>query len=155
MFIETALYMLLRNDADVVALVAGRIFAGVLPQTSRYPAIAYRPSGIRRLIETIDISGGRIANVAESYAIFSAAEGPRNYGEASAVDRAIHLALDRFSGTVIDTSTSPATSLDIETIFASPIAHEYRYNDVLQTHEFLSEFMIHYFDPQIEAESSP
>lgn len=92
----------------------------------------------------------KIALVSESYAIFSASEGPRNFGEASAVDRAVGLALDRYSGTIVDTSTSPATSLVVEAIFASPIAHEYRYNDVLQTHEFLSEFMIHYFDPQLE-----
>ena len=138
--------MLLKLEPTVTALVAGRIFSGVLPQTVTFPAIAYRPFGGRKVVRTL--SGG-IALVEEAYHVFSADKGLGHFGVATELDRAVNVALDEFSGTIVDTSSllSPPDSMDVQIIYSGDICHEYEYDDKLQLHQFVSEFRVHYLDP--------
>ncbi len=144
MLIEQAVYELLSNDGGIAAIASGRIFGGVLPQELKtYPAIAYRPpaTGNRRVIRVME---GGCSLVAQRVHVFSAA---RRFSEASELDAAVFMALDEFFGTVDLPASSPMESIDIQAIFATNVAHAHQYDDRLQLHNYVTEFEIHYTDP--------
>lgn len=145
MLIESALYHLLKADAAVMAIVQGRIFSGVLPnELAAFPALCYRPPqrGGRKVVRTINAG---CALVEQPLYVFSAAK--TNYGAAARLDDAIFHALDEFRGEVIDTTTSPAESIKIETIITTDLSHSYAYVDDIRLHQFITEYLFHYIDP--------
>jgi hypothetical protein len=147
--IEQALYKLLKTDAAVSGFVAGRIFAGVMPQqVETYPAIAYRApaaggrgAGSRETFHTLP-SGCTL--VRQRLQVFSAA---KTYGEAALLDEAVYTLLDEFRGTVIRDGSSPEESIDIQGVFLGDPAHAYVFEDKTQLHQFVSEFAFNFIDP--------
>lgn len=146
MLVESALYQLLKNDMDVMAIVKGRIFSGVLPnKLDTFPALCYRPPqrGGRRVVRTINAG---CALVEQPLYIFSASK--TNYGEAARLDDAIFHVLDELPRTdVQDPTTSPPDSIRIETIITTELAHSYAYVDDMRLHQFITEYLFHYIDP--------
>lgn len=150
MLIEEAVYQLLSANAGVTALASGRIFAGVLPQDlQNYPAIAYRApaTGNRMNRRTIQVMEGGCSLVAQRIHVFSAAKGKRDYGPAAELDAAVCGALEDYQGTVSIPASSPLESIYVQGIFATTLAHAYGFDDKTQTHNFVTEFEIHYTDP--------
>ncbi len=149
MLIEQAIYQILRNDAPIAALVGSRIVYGVLDQIQTYPAIAYRPPAVgnRTLIRTL---GGGCSLVSQRVHVYSASKGRGNAVAelAAELDAAVSKALDEYRGTVSDMTVSPVESIYIQAIFSTNLAHRYVYDDPQQVHNFLTEFEIHYTDPQ-------
>ncbi len=147
MLIETALYQLLKNSTTVMDLVGGRIFSGVLPKSlENFPAIVYRPPqrGGRRVVRTINAN---CALVEQPIYVFSAAK--TNYGAAARLDDAIFQTLDDFPRTdVVDPTTSPADSIRVEAIITTELSHSYAFVDDIQIHQFITEYLFHYVDPQ-------
>lgn len=149
MLIEEAVYKLLSTDSGVIALVGGRIFSGVLPQDLEgYPAIAYRApaTGNRRVIQVME---GGCSLVSQRIHVFSADKGKRKYGTAAELDAAVSIALNDYSGVVSIPATSPLESIDVQAIFQTTLAHAYGFDDKTQTHNFVTEFEIHYTDPNL------
>lgn len=146
MLVESALYQLLKNDLDVMGIVHGRIFSGVLPNgLENFPALCYRPpqKGGRRVVRTLNTG---CALVEQPLYIFSAAK--TNYGEAARLDDAIFHLLDEFPRTdVSDPTTSPADSIRIEAILSTELAHSYAFVDDMRLHQFITEYLFHYVDP--------
>lgn len=149
MLVEQAVYQILKTDAAIIALVGSRIFYGVLDQIVTYPAIAYRPpaAGNRTLIRTMQ---GGCSLVSQRVHVYSASKGRGNAiaQQAALLDAAVSKALDEYSGTIEDLTVSPSESITIQAIFSTGLAHRYVYDDPQQVHNFLTEFEIHYTDPQ-------
>lgn len=147
MLIETALYQLLKNSTAVMNIVQGRIFSGVAPKDLKaYPAVIYRPPqrGGRRVVRTINAG---CALVEQPLYIFSSAK--TNYGEAARLDDAIFQLLDDFPRTdVEDPTTSPVDSIRVEAIITTDLSHSYAYVDDILLHQFITEYLFHYVDPQ-------
>lgn len=146
MLIESALYQILKGSTQVMSLVQGRIFSGLLPDgLKNFPALCYRPPqrGGRRVVRTIN---GGCALVEQPLYIFSASQ--VNYGEAARLDDAIFQALDDFPRTdVEDPTTSPVDSIRVEAIVTTDLAHSYAYVDDMRLHQFITEYLFHYVDP--------
>lgn len=146
MQIETALYQILKASTEVMDIVQGRIFGGVLPdKLGAFPALCYRPpqKGGRRVVRTINAG---CALIEQPLYIFSAAKA--NYGEAARLDDAIFHVLDEFPRTdVEDPTTSPTDSIRIETVLSTELAHSYAYVDDIRLHQFITEYLFHYVDP--------
>jgi hypothetical protein len=142
--IEQVIYKLLKTNMDVTDLVAGRIFAGIVPQTiATFPLVMYKTpeDGGREVVRTIQ---GGCSLVRQRMRLFSAA---RTYGEAALLDAAVYGCLDEFFGTVINEQVSPPESIDIQGIFLAQPAHAHQFVDKTQLHEFISEFDCHFIDP--------
>lgn len=130
MDLDKALGILLDDDADVVAIAGENIFSEELPQGKEsggavgqpYPGISYRPPAPpergKQVIRTLQ---GGCTLVEEIRYVYSAA---KNKTVASNLDQAIFNALDEFAGTVSDEASPPST-LDIQGIFATDVAHVY------------------------------
>jgi len=146
MLIESALYQILKASTEVMNLVQGRIFSGVVPlKLENYPAIVYRPPqrGGRRVVRTIN---GGCALVEQPLYIFSTAK--TNYGEAARLDNTIFQVLDDFPRTdVSDPTTSPADVIRVEAIITTDLSHSYAYVDDVHLHQFITEYLFHYVDP--------
>lgn len=146
MNVETAVYRLLTQDSGVSGIVSSRVFGGVLKQDVVYPAIAYRPSGPRRVLRVME---GGCALFSQQMAVFSVTDDAHGAFKTSVLlDEAVFAALDEFSGTVSD-GGSPEDTLEIQAIFSGHVAHEYQHRDLggKRLHEFLTEFDVHYIDP--------
>lgn len=142
MQLEEAVYQVLKNDAGIAAIVAGRIFAFIAPQTLTYPAVVYRPpaDGQREVLRVLE--GGN-AYVKQVIHVFSSSTVK---AEAARLDQAVNTALDEYDGVVVDPVT-PTSTLQIESIFSTSLSHAYIYDDVIQVHQFLTQFECHYLDP--------
>lgn len=142
MNIEQAVYQILKTDAGIIALVSGRIFAGVAPQEVHDDQfLVYRSAGDRRHVRTLE---GGCALFTQRMHVFSAG---RKYGQAAVLDDVVIQVLDEFRNTVTLPATSPPESIFIEGIFLTPLAHEYDYIDSTQRHQFISEFECTFLDP--------
>lgn len=143
--VEVALQIILRADAGVTALVSTRITAGVLGQSTVFPAIAFRLSArdFSGVISGSDTESGTVLALATSrYQFFSTARGPAagsTYGEAKRIDRALRNCLAGFSGTVAN-SSSPPDTLDIQYILPA-MTREF-YDDTTQTWQVQSDFQV-------------
>lgn len=136
MLVEEALYKLLSANPGLSSLVSARIFPGVLAQTVTYPAIAYRVVGRDHVERLESRASGGLAN--SRIRFFSVAKGGvLAYAMAKAVDEALRLALQGFSGEISD-GASPETTLTIDGIF--PISTLDFYDDPTQTHQIASDF---------------
>jgi len=92
-----------------------------------------------------------VALVRERVVTFSCARGVGlfSFTQASELDRAVLATLEEYAGTVENRLTSPIESLMIQRIMIEGgRAHLYGFDDTTQTHQFVSEFTIHYLDPQ-------
>lgn len=142
MNIEQAIYQILKTDSGITARVAGRIFAGVAPQQVHDDEyLVYRSAGDRRIVRTLE---GGCALFSQRMHVFSTG---KKYGRAATLDDLVILTLDEFRNTVTLPDTSPSETLFIESIFLTPLSHEYQYVDKTERHEFISEFDCHYLDP--------
>lgn len=135
MQLEEAIYQILKNDAGVTAIVSGRIFGLIVPQTVTYPLALYRSPAYGGMDRARVLEGGSCF-VKEPIHMFSAS---KVKAEAARLDQAINTALDEYAGTIGD--------VEIEAIFSTRLAHAYDYDDATQVHQFVTEFECHYLDP--------
>jgi hypothetical protein len=95
---EAGLYQLLKNDAGVSALVAGRIFGGRIPKTatdSTYPCLVWTVVSTLDLYSSQGASGYRTKRVQiDCYAL--------KYIDAVKVTDAVRAALENFQGDLPD-----------------------------------------------------
>ena len=135
LLVEEAISSVLRGNAPLVALVAARIYPGVLPQTVTYPAIAYRL--VDR--ESITHLAGRSATglARSGFRFFSTAKGMNAYSDAKRLDEALRLCLAGFHGTVSN-GASPANTLDIQIIL--PGRKDEFYDDPTQTWQVRADY---------------
>lgn len=143
MLVEQALQQILSDDAGVSALVNGRIYAGTLPQSVDYPAIAYRLVSSSRE----PLLASRSTSPPNSrYVFFSASKGVvAGVGAKKMsllVDKAVRLALQGYKDVVILTASSPEEMVDIQGIFFQDASDTY--DDPTQTHQSASTFDVHY-----------
>lgn len=144
MILEEGIYNILKGNTGVTTLVAGRIFAGIVPQTvTTYPAMCYFSDGIKQFVETLE---GGVSLVRQRIVIQT---GGRTYGEAARTDEAVIAALHEFSGTVNTSVASPTESISIQRIALDVPAHSYEHDDDLQIHHFLSAFWCHFLEPRL------
>lgn len=144
MILEEGIYNILKANTALTALVAGRIFAGWVPQTvTTYPALRYFSDGQKQFVDTL---AGGVSLVGQRIVIQTAG---RSYGDAAKADEAVIAALHEFSGTVSQSVASPAESIQIQRIFLDVPAHSHDYTDDLQLHEFVSAFWCHFLEPRL------
>lgn len=136
MLVEQALGFILVAAADVVALVAGRIYCPVLPQTCNYPAIAYRLTGSEHIDQLSNRGSTGLAR--STFSIFSTAQGFSNYGLAKRLDVTVRLAIQGYRGFVSD----PALSEDIFIQNIVPVSSYDFYDDPTQTHQIVSVYHV-------------
>lgn len=102
-----AIYDILVNDADVNAIVSGRIFPQIAAQGAAFPFAVYvlqdtSPSDTKSGVSTLD---------EVRYDIVAAAE---TYAEASDLTEKIRLALDRYTGTVAGVVIDSIQFIDLD-----------------------------------------
>lgn len=90
MEIGKAIYNILSNDSDVLALVESRIFPNVAPQTTEFPFIIYdvtgvQPNDTKEGPSTLDTNDVMISCYSETYS------------EASDLAKKIRIAMDRIT----------------------------------------------------------
>ncbi len=139
MLVEQALKQILLNNAGVAAIVSGRVFPSILPQSVVYPAIVYRLT--KRSSEPVMAPRGTGPPVSRFWLISAAkGSGAGSYQAAKLLDEAVRLALQGYNGTVILTDSSPQVSVQIQGAFFD--GAEDFYDDATQTHQAGSLFMI-------------
>lgn len=102
-----AIYDILVNDADVNAIVSGRVFPQIAAQGAAFPFAVYvlqdtSPSDTKSGVSTLD---------EVRYDIVAAAE---TYAEASDLTEKIRLALDRYTGTVAGVVIDSIQFIDLD-----------------------------------------
>lgn len=102
-----AIYSILVNDADVNAIVSGRIFPQIAAQGAAFPFAVYvlqdtSPSDTKSGVSTLDEVRYDIVVAAETYA------------EASDLTEKIRLALDRYTGTVAGIVVDSIQFIDLD-----------------------------------------
>ena len=102
-----AIHSILVNDADVNAIVSGRIFPQIAAQGAAFPFAVYvlqdtSPSDTKSGVSTLD---------EVRYDIVAAAE---TYAEASDLTEKIRLALDRYTGTVAGVVIDSIQFIDLD-----------------------------------------
>lgn len=102
-----AIYSILVNDADVNAIVSGRIFPQIAAQGAAFPFVVYvlqdnSPSDTKSGVSTLDEVRYDIVLAAETYA------------EASDLTEKIRLALDRYTGTVAGIVVDSIQFIDLD-----------------------------------------
>jgi hypothetical protein len=133
--VEEALSLVLRANAELVALVAGRIYPNVLPQVVTYPAISYRLVS-RRHIDQLS-NRGSTGLASSRFRFFSTSD--TGYAQVKRVAEALRLCLQGYRGTVSD-GGSPAITLYIQNI--EPMLAFDFYDDPTQTHQVISDFEV-------------
>lgn len=131
--LDQAVYRVLALNSGVSALVGTRITAGVLPQTSTYPAIAYRLAGEESIVSLNASNGLRSSTVR----VFCCTKS--NYGAAAALAEAVRLAMADFAGEVSD-GASPPSTIKIQGTFAAGLFEAY--DDKTQTWQVIRDFDI-------------
>lgn len=122
------MYSLLTGKPALTAIVATRIYPGVLPQNVAYPAIAYR--AINEQTAVIHESPGTNGQVASRFRFFSVA---KTYKEMKIVDEALRVALTGFAGTVLGNQ--------IQGVFLASLAAD-DYDDTTETYQFVRDFTV-------------
>jgi len=102
-----AIYSILVNDADVNAIVSGRIFPQIAAQGAAFPFAVYvlqdtSPSDTKSGVSTLDEVRYDIVVAAETYA------------EATDLTEKIRLALDRYTGTVAGINVDSIQFIDLD-----------------------------------------
>ncbi len=144
MYVEEALFKLLRDNAAVSAIVMTRIYPIVLDRNVIYPAIVYRElhGSADEHEETLDGSAGLRHSRFGIYSTQSLDEEALDESPYLTVLRlaeTIRLALQGFTGTVYS-DDSPPEAIFIGNISAG--AHEDRYDDPTQTFQRLQIYEI-------------
>jgi len=116
--LDQAIYRVLATNAGVTAIVGTRITAGVLPQTTTYPAIAYRLAGEDSIV-SLDASNGLRSSTVRVFCCTKA-----NYGAAASLAEAVRLAMADFKGSVSD-GASPSSTVTIQGTFAAGLFEAY------------------------------
>ncbi len=120
------------------AVATGGVWAGVLKQTTNYPAVAYRKVSHEtqpRLNER-----GHSGLAMSRFRFFSTANLASGFGYdlATQLDEAIRLCLHGFKGTVTDDSISPPATLEVFGIFQAS-SFDF-YDDPTQTYQVISDY---------------
>lgn len=102
-----AIYSILVNDADVNAIVSGRIFPQIASQGAAFPFAVYvlqdtSPSDTKSGVSTLDEVRYDIVVASETYA------------EATDLTEKIRTALDRYSGTVAGINVDSIQFIDLD-----------------------------------------
>ncbi len=140
MLAKDAIYILLTENAGVAALAIGGVRAGILDQTTTYPAIAFRRISYQRVGRLQKRGHSGLAKyVFRFFATANLAAG--GYDAAMNLHEAIRLCLDGYEGEVINSSASPAESLDIDGIFPEGSLFDF-YDDPTQTYQVVSDFEV-------------
>ncbi len=100
--VEIAFNLLLRDDTAVTALVGARIYNSHAPQTYAGPYIVHRDASR----ETPDALDGSLGLRKTRIRVYSAA---KQYDQARAIDEAVRMAVEGFSGVVSNTDSPPDT----------------------------------------------
>lgn len=117
MMIEQAIYEILTANAAVAALVADRVYPGLITQGGTLPAIAYQPVE-REIVQALNQSCKLVRKRIRVFSVTRRQTGG-DYTGAFALDLAVNEALNRFAGEVFNNSVSPPVdSITIQDIFA-------------------------------------
>ncbi len=146
MLVEEAIFQLLTQDMDVAALIGTRIYAGLLPETVVYPAVAFRliqHADVERL-EAPGVNGLERSRI-RFFSTARRVDETRAYAIAKGLDRAIRKALLGVDQTITDTTKSPQESLRLQGVFQES-SHDL-YDDETQTHQVISDFDVWSEDP--------
>lgn len=148
MIIETAAYQLLKGDASILSIVQDganiKIFGGAeFPADDDFPVLVYKPppSGGR---EMPMVMGGDTPLISQPMQFISLS---RHFKQAARLDHYVFLKLSDYAGSVSDPTTSPAESLTIQGVFLDQPNHGYSYLEELRVHQFLSQYVFRYIDP--------
>jgi Protein of unknown function (DUF3168) len=132
---EQAIVRLLVTDAGVSAIVAGRVYPGLLPESTTYPAVAYEV-----VSETPNVAlDGVNPTRAKRFRFWSATHGVNSYGAAKALDAALRDCLEGFAGIVSD-GLSPESTLEIQGVF--PLSTYDLYESETETRMVISDFSV-------------
>lgn len=136
MYVKEGFRQLLVETAEIAALVDGRVYAPVLPQTVIYPALAYRQVGGT---EDLDLDGS-IGFLALQFRVFAAAtKASGDYTMASQVGEAVRRSLNGYRGFVLG-DDSPPTGIRFQLITALSTFDVY--DDRTQTHQVITDFTV-------------
>ena len=138
MLVHEALRLVLLADADVIAITT-RIYPSVLPQDCEFPALVYDRQG-KETIERMDSRGhaGLAAFIIRFWSISSLDEGGAD--TVYALDEAVRLCLQGYSGSVADPDSSPEESVYINGIFYRETRQGY--DDKTRTYQCITDYEV-------------
>lgn len=135
MFVEQAIFQLLREDARVSGIVGAHVFPGAMPQSAAFPAVVYRVLA-REGVERLEPRGSS-GLVRTRIRTFSTTHGNGTYAAAKELSDAVRLCLSGFVGTLVD-GTAPDSSITIQGI--ATLSTFDLYESQTQTHQVLLDF---------------
>lgn len=119
--IKMAFRQLLEEDPYVADIAPNRVYPGICPPKSLYPAIAFRRV---RMFRERTLTPTASAVWQSRFIVYSIADGPQGYAKSAHLALAVSRCLDGFSGLVLS-STLVNQSLTIKGIFQEDDQDDY------------------------------
>ncbi len=140
MLVEEALVQILRQNAELAALVGNRIYPVYLVQRTDYPAVYYEQRD-----ETEEIllqSPGACGMVRAEFEMISVSKGVANIADCKRTADAVRQALIGFAGGTVVDSADASRSIQIQKIFPSAFGNDQDFEPETQTYRFARTFNV-------------